>query len=73
MTMGLTPKNKLQNKDLDWNDLNEILHSNINFVGDTATIKLSNYPSLTEAEIEAEAKKNGYTVTNKSGGYLEFS
>lgn len=73
MTMGLTPKNKLQNRDLNWNNLNDTLHSTINFVGDTATIKLSDYPSLTEAEIKAEAKKNGYTVTNKSEGYLEFS
>lgn len=71
--MGLTPKNKLQNKDLNWKDLNDTLHSNINYVGDTATIKLSDYPSLTEAEIKAEAEKNGYTVTNKSEGYLGFS
>lgn len=71
--MGLSPKKELQHRNQSWSDIDAILQSNINYVGDTATISLNDYPSLNKAEIIAEAEKNNYTVSDKGNGYLEFS
>ncbi len=71
--MGLSPKKELKHRERSWSDIDSKLQANINYVGDTATISLSDYPSLTKAEIIAEAEKNNYTVSDKTEGYLVFS
>lgn len=71
--MGLSPKKELKHRNQNWSDIDRLLQSNINFVGDSATISLADYPSLSKAEIIAEAEKNNYTVSDKTNGYLEFS
>lgn len=71
--MGLCPKKDLKSRNQSWIDIDQTLKSNINFVGDSATIKLSNYPSLNKEEIIFEAKKNNYTVLDENDGYLVFS
>lgn len=71
--MGLSPKKNLKSRNQSWSDIDKTLQNTINFVGDSATIKLSNYPSLNKEEIIVEAKKNNYTVLDKNDGYLVFS
>lgn len=71
--MGLSPKKDLKSRNQSWIDIDQTLQSNINFVGDSATVKLSNYPSLNKEEIIFEAKKNNYTVLDENDGYLAFS
>ncbi|GMA06359.1 hypothetical protein GCM10025878_14300 [Leuconostoc gasicomitatum] len=71
--MGLSPKKDLKSRNQTWIDIDDRLQSVINFVGDSATIKLSEYPTLSKAEIISEAEKNNYTVLDKNDGYLVFS
>ncbi|WP_273711473.1 hypothetical protein [Leuconostoc mesenteroides] len=71
--MGLSPKKELQHRNQSWSDIDAKLQAAINYVGDTATISLNDYPSLNKAEVIAEAEKNNYSVSDKENGYLEFS
>ena len=71
--MGLTPKRELQRRNEGWKDIDDRLQATIKFEGDSSTIKLSDYPSLTKEEIIAEAEKNNYNVVDDGNGFLHFS
>lgn len=72
--MGLTPKKDLKQRNQNWEDLDKKLQNNLNYVGDTTIIRVSDYPGLTKESIINEGKKNGYTISeNDNGQFLYFS